>query len=322
MTDRYYRVNAITAYGCTDCGAVVTYEATHDAFHDRLDRLRAAVLTQEGQDMAKVAEPECPFPMGSKVRLVEQGENDVYTVTGWFYSKYDDEWLVNVDNQTGMNGKTSGWLPSSLELVPDEPEPLSCAVCGEPVRWFAPSGNFADEGEVTHVIARQDHAATLIPPEASVTENVTLDEPPVGTPVWWDGKWWVQTPGDEPYYCQTDGCGLAEVWKDMPGAIPASIPKETRMSIQRYRTNHIDGDYGPVNDGELVLYADHVAAVGAEREQTRIRQGQSYINGYESGVAAERARIRQAVIDRCTTQHHSLCECMSEVLSIIDGEDK
>jgi hypothetical protein len=33
------------------------------------------------------------------------------------------------------------------------------------------------------------------------------------------------------------------------------------MSIQRYRTNHIDGDYYETPEGEFVTYADHVAEV-------------------------------------------------------------
>ena len=60
------------------------------------------------------------------------------------------------------------------------------------------------------------------------------------------------------------------------------------MSIQRYRTNHINGDYYPDNGGELVRYADHVAAMEAAEQS-------SYFRGAKHGISDERARIKAAV---------------------------
>lgn len=55
MSDRYVWTQG--NWRCTDCDCIVySNSAKHDAFHARIDLLHAAVLTQDGQAMAKVAE--------------------------------------------------------------------------------------------------------------------------------------------------------------------------------------------------------------------------------------------------------------------------
>ena len=48
-------------------------------------------------------------------------------------------------------------------------------------------------------------------------------EPPVGTPVWWEGRWWIR-PRDETWYRPTTSpesdADHRPHWDDMPGAVP------------------------------------------------------------------------------------------------------
>jgi len=54
---------------------------------------------------------------------------------------------------------------------------------------------------------------------------VSTDEPPAGTPVWWDGKWWVS---DEAGAAYTSTLWaerhIVKFWKFMPRAVPAETP--------------------------------------------------------------------------------------------------
>lgn len=50
--------------------------------------------------------------------------------------------------------------------------------------------------------------------------------------------------------------------------------------IQRYRTNHISGDYYVDPDGELVTYADHVEAVRQAEQRGR---GYGVVEGFTRG---------------------------------------
>ena len=86
------------------------------------------------------------------------------------------------------------------------------------------------------------------------------------------------------------------------------------MSIQRYRTNHISGDYYPDNGGELVLHADHVAEVAAA-------QAASIRETWDLAVEAERARIRAAVDALWESIAYPASDLLIDVLAIIDGED-
>lgn len=88
------------------------------------------------------------------------------------------------------------------------------------------------------------------------------------------------------------------------------------MSIQRYRTNHISGDYYPENGGELVLYADHVAAVKAEAES-------AHDLGVIYGINHERARIRAGVEALPAPWPTTAMGVLPSewVLAVIDGED-
>ena len=53
----------------------------------------------------------------------------------------------------------------------------------------------------------------------------------------------------------------------------------------------------PGQPTEFVTYADHVAAVTEEREQTRIRQGESYENGYKSGYEQGQRDERKRLVE-------------------------
>lgn len=57
-------------------------------------------------------------------------------------------------------------------------------------------------------------------------------EPPVGTPVWWDGKWWIRDEEGAPYaptvWAKRD---LTKFWEFMPGAVPAATPESTRVRV-------------------------------------------------------------------------------------------
>ena len=56
-----------------------------------------------------------------------------------------------------------------------------------------------------------------------VIKRAPLPEPPFGTPVWWDGKWWYKPPAQD-VYLSLGWNGQARYWSDMPGAIPAATP--------------------------------------------------------------------------------------------------
>lgn len=70
-----------------------------------------------------------------------------------------------------------------------------------------------------------------------VIKRAPLPEPPVGTPVWWNGRWWAvdlmwdDTPdrGDRWYVSLGDN-NYADRrrarWADMTGAVPAATPEE------------------------------------------------------------------------------------------------
>jgi uncharacterized membrane protein len=78
------------------------------------------------------------------------------------------------------------------------------------------------------------------------------------------------------------------------------------MSIQRYGA--LDGaQIRAQQEGLLVLYADHVAAlaeaeqraVDAEFEPRSALEARTYQSGYAAGISAERARIREGVAALC-----------------------
>ena len=56
-------------------------------------------------------------------------------------------------------------------------------------------------------------------------------EPPVGTPVWFRGEWWIgvaQPNARARYFRAVDiGANDWRVWETMTGAIPAATPEET-----------------------------------------------------------------------------------------------
>lgn len=101
------------------------------------------------------------------------------------------------------------------------------------------------------------------------------------------------------------------------------------MSLQRFRTHGGHGDplcISEHQDGEYVLYADHVAAIAEVA-------GLSDEAIYSDGVQVERARIKQAVealgplldVDKYKGGY-DCCGCSSpidlfaDIMSIIDGE--
>lgn len=180
MSDRYNDLN-----DCESCGVWVrpSHEArvSHDAFHDRIDRLaaevrgliadfneRVAVLLQRDREDMEASKPDpvSPFPMGAKVRPLDPDIDQtlVMTVTGWREAVMG-EWVVDVD------GKVNGYRPEWLELVPENPDtppssenpdkPLVCAVCGDPVEKWLGFGRLHHSDDTRDY----DHLATLTPPE-------------------------------------------------------------------------------------------------------------------------------------------------------------
>lgn len=209
MTDRYWRVNRNLGYGCRECGVHVSHVDLHDAFHDRFDRIHDAIparMTPPEPD------PESPFPVGAKVRSVNSGS--VYTVSGWVdHDAYG--WCVEtLDN--GMRrywpqgARPDNWERAyALELVP-EPDPLVCAVCGEPVLMAGPLADRPVHFITNH--STRTHAATLTAPEPAETYQADT-EPPVGSVVRCEGCGNVfvhQTCG----WLDTDRC-IGTTWKAM-----------------------------------------------------------------------------------------------------------
>jgi hypothetical protein len=53
----------------------------------------------------------------------------------------------------------------------------------------------------------------------------TTDEPPLGTPVWWDGKWWCKGSTSDSYYYEHAN-QVPKLWEFMPGAVAALPPEQ------------------------------------------------------------------------------------------------
>ena len=178
MSERYTDLN-----DCTECGVWVRpsddVRATHDAFHDRIDLLHAAVLTQEGQDMAAEPEPKRhtriteadieqhardmfgePEPLSwvatfLRTREEPPSRTPVWWVDRWWRGERGGYYhaVTKGDPYPGQQAPTWAYMVGASTgtepLVEDEPEPL-CAVCGEP--------------EPFHVPRMYDHTFTLTPP--------------------------------------------------------------------------------------------------------------------------------------------------------------
>lgn len=58
-----------------------------------------------------------------------------------------------------------------------------------------------------------------------VVKRAPLPEPPAGTPVWWNGKWWISDEAGAAYtstlWAERD---TVKFWQFMPGAVPAATP--------------------------------------------------------------------------------------------------
>lgn len=80
-------------------------------------------------ELEPVPEPECPFPMGAKVRVVGWRFNEG-TVTGWDFYPAWGRWLVRVDNGDDAGGSYALRDPEELELVPEPEPPVGAG-------WFA-----------------------------------------------------------------------------------------------------------------------------------------------------------------------------------------
>ena len=202
MSERYF-TTLRGARVCIDCGCHIQNgaESRHGAFHDRIDRLATDLIPPPRREATRITEadieqhardmfqPECPFPMGAKVRTPAYSVNAGVEgqVTDWKKDEESGEWYVVVRYPQVGGVATS---PENLELVPEpEPQPstssslvqgsgnpdtppsaenpdkpLVCAVCGEPVYQFR-------NGALAHHAAGDgggldgDHAADLTPPE-------------------------------------------------------------------------------------------------------------------------------------------------------------
>ena len=110
---------------------------------------------------------------------------------------------------TNLDGmRVSVRYPRAFDLMPGEP----------PERTQQP---------VEHL----DHCRDLycggceVDTEDEPGEDHGAPEPPPGTPVWWDGKWWVKDIGSA-YYYSLGKYRSRSRWCDMRGAVPALAPEQ------------------------------------------------------------------------------------------------
>ena len=104
------------------------------------------------------------------------------------------------------------------------------------VRDVIASLRSGDEVEIVHhskvVIVNSNGSITdesgrvwFRPDDIRIIKRAPLPEPPAGTPVWWDGKWWIKDEPDAAYaptlWAERD---TVKFWQFMPGAVPAATP--------------------------------------------------------------------------------------------------
>ncbi len=125
------------------------------------------------------------------------------------------------------------------------------------------------DGEASTPHATASHRSlTSVAPAG---EEHGAPEPPAGTPVWWDGRWWHGGPG-LPYYCMT-GPLDEHCWSDMPGAVPALTPEQVdRLIYDKARTAERIGREAAARDVEALMrwrgvWVDADDAVRAARGQ-------------------------------------------------------
>jgi hypothetical protein len=176
MTTRYWTIEDGT-YGCRECGALVASVEvdSHDVFHARIDRLDWADRTN--RNSIPEPDPLACWDCGEPIYVGDDGVVKHVTPSAHgphgihFPRMFLGEMTSPQPVERRVRSESEVW--TSVAPAGEDYGAPSCAVCGEPV-WF---------GAVLwhHEDRRGDHAATLTPPE-----------PPVGTPVWWDGKWWIK----------------------------------------------------------------------------------------------------------------------------------
>jgi hypothetical protein len=254
-----------------DVEAVVKHAAdllVHRIEQLKKDREIAAELTRQVQ-----ADPLCPFPMGAKVRITCHGHdeyNRVGTVTDWFYSPVDELWFVRLDNEIGFNGKPTGWVPENLELVPDPPttSTVTTTTLSALPYWDSVENPVYDTDLSTGgrtPIPPSDGDTTSVAPAGRTTGHT--DEPPAGTPVWWDGKWWISDERGAAYtptlWADRD---LVKFWKFMPGAVPALTPEQ----VERRSGKDVMAGY---DAGRSVAACDVATEFGAPKPPWRFSPG-------------------------------------------------
>jgi hypothetical protein len=82
-------------------------------------------------------------------------------------------------------------------------------------------------------------------------------EPPPGTPVWWDGKWWFP---DGVYYYDYCRLSMPKSWSEMPGAVPALTPQQMhdRYYVPGFSNGHARGRNDAARD--IAAAREHAVA--------------------------------------------------------------
>ena len=76
MGNRYTRRPSDGEQVCAKCGSLVSDSIMHDTFHDRIDLLHAAVLTQDGQSYA---DRTVTLNIGDSIEATEAAMSDCRT---------------------------------------------------------------------------------------------------------------------------------------------------------------------------------------------------------------------------------------------------
>lgn len=237
----------VSSWVCTECGAQVSDAVKHDAFHDRIDRLEdsavTALLWQEGHEQP-LGPPSAllnvtvgtstkvpPFPDNPTPtpKVLDSGTD---TPTEGLRCAVCGEPVTEVVSRYNQHVRhyPHDHAPVAATLTP--PESVYVDELGPELAELLRASRREGTNEpfrtaYAHLIERAESGDCLCPSPNPDCQHPTCPrvapEPPAGTPVWWDGRWWVN---DEGFYYATDGAYAAELWADMRGAIPAKQPEE------------------------------------------------------------------------------------------------
>lgn len=116
--------------------------------------------------------------------------------------------------------------------VAEEPDPTQTSPADPGYYAFAhadPCSDDACRGECEQADA-----------QAPAGEEHGAPEPHVGTPVWWEGEWWIKPRKGTWYRLTTrpESAHACPYWSSMPGAVPALTPEQQRGG---YLDGHKDG---------------------------------------------------------------------------------